>query len=684
MAAGDSAREEAERLRRHALAVHERANNFLVAAESEKTLARYLRELVQFGWRILEDRAWPNSSRANIDFIAIGPPGVLVIDAKEWADVTIADDTLYRGDADETETVDKQIALIDRIADQLEDHGLVPSAIESVLAFTNHDMKATSIGPVTAIGVTELIGWLLARPRRLKESQRRRIADHLELGCPPKTPQTTLTRTKVPRKPRPQDVEHEEPLIQFDEVQGALNEALLARPIEDWMTFVHPDQNKLVRAQWNGPYRIRGPAGTGKTVVGLHRAVYLAQRTDLPVLFTSYVKTLPRVQAALARRISPTGADNIEFASSHQVAYRVLETAGMTATIDPVACGVAFQRAWDETASATQLSRFEPRPEYWREEIDYVIKGRGILDFEAYRDLDRVGRKTVFPRESRAGLWNLYCRYGELLEEAGVCDFNDLLINALEILEEEPRLLRYGAVIIDEVQDLTLTGLRFLSALARDGQVLLIGDGQQSVYPGGFNLAEAGINISGRSTVLKVNYRNTAQILERASREVTHDRFGDLEGSIEPGTRDVTIARQGPAPLEVFAGSQLHLERQLVDQIARTRDRGVPLGDLAVLVAYLDEVKRYRRVLGTAGIPTVELSAYDGTTQDKVKVGTFKRGKGLDFKYVLMPGMRHQPPAQRSGETESAYAERRERFRRELFVGMTRARDGLWLGYLPR
>ncbi|WP_436700268.1 UvrD-helicase domain-containing protein [Nocardioides sp. BYT-33-1] len=683
MAAGDSARDEADRLREYARAIEQRANNFLIAAESEKTLSKYLKELVQFGWRILEDREWPNSSRANIDFIAVGPPGVLVIDAKEWADVTIADGTLYRGDADETETVRKQVTLIDRLADQLADHGLVPSAIESVLAFTNQDMKATPIGPITAIGAHRLIGWLLSRPRRLADDRLHEIADDLELSCPPKAPLSLLTRAKVPRKPRAQDAQLDEPLIGFDEVEGALNEALLAKPIEDWMTFIHPEQNRLVRAQWNGPYRIRGPAGTGKTVVGLHRAVYLAQRSDLPVLFTSFVKTLPRVQAALARRMSVAGAANIEFASAHQLAYRVLEAAGLDVVIDIDACSGAFDQAWQETAAATRLTQYEPRPEYWREEIDYVIKGRGILDFEAYRDLDRVGRKTTFPRESREALWALYCRYGELISEAGVCDFNDLLLNALDVLDAEPTLLQYGAVIVDEVQDLTLTGLRFLSTLARDGQLLLIGDGQQSVYPGGFNLIEAGINITGRSTVLKVNYRNTAEILERATREVAGDRFSDLEGLIEHGRRQVDVSRSGNPPLEFLASSQAHLEERLVDQIARSRDAGIPLGDMAVLVAYVAEVGRYRRILRTAGIPSVELTAYDGTTQDRVKVGTFKRAKGLDFKYVLMPGLRHHPPRQRTSETDSSYTERLERFRRELFVGMTRARDGLWLGYLP-
>lgn len=685
MAAGDSALDEAQRLLRHAKVVEERASNYLVAAESERTLAQYLRELKQFGWRILEDREWPGSSRANIDFLAVGPPGVVVIDAKQWAEITVVDGTLYRGDADVSDEIDRQDNLLDRLGDALADHGLVPSALLAVFAFTNHSMKAQPLGPVTLIGATELIRWLLAQPPRVPAEKLHEIADDLELSCPPKPPQSPQLVAKVPNKHRrAKDVTLDEPLIDLRDIHGALNEAVLAKPIEDWMTFIHPDQNRLVRAQWNGPYRIRGPAGTGKTVVGLHRAVYLAQRSERRVLFTSYVKTLPRVQAALARRISPAAADNIEFASTHQLAYRVLEMNGVGIDINLDRTRALFNQAWADTGAAAHLSRIESRPEYWLEEIDYVIKGRGILDFDDYRELDRVGRKTVFPREAREHMWNLYVRYCELMRDAGVCDFNDLLLNALDLFENERALASYAAVVVDEVQDLTLTALKFLKALAHNEQLLLIGDGQQSVYPGGFNLSEAGINISGRSSVLKVNYRNTVEILERAAREVANDRFGDLEGQLEYGGRDVQIERHGNPPLTFLAASQTHLEGALVEQIIKTRDFGVPLGDMAVLVAYVKEAQRYQRVLRAAGVPTVELTDYDGVTQDRVKIGTFKRGKGLDFKYVLMPGLHNSLPAQRPQETDSAYAERMERFRRELFVGMTRARDGLWLGYLPR
>ena len=108
----------------------------------------------------------------------------------------------------------------------------------------------------------------------------------------------------------------------------------------------------------------------------------------------------------------------------------------------------------------------------------------------------------------------------------------------------------------------------------------------------------------------------------------------------------------------------------------------VPWGDMAVLVERRRNVEHYERILAHAGIPFVELTAYDGVTSDRVKIGTIKRSKGLEFKFVLLPGLSHEAEPIWPGETPESYAERCERVRREQYVAMTRARDGLWLGYL--
>lgn len=76
----------------------------------------------------------------------------------------------------------------------------------------------------------------------------------------------------------------------------------------------------------------------------------------------------------------------------------------------------------------------------------------------------------------------------------------------------------------------------------------------------------------------------------------------------------------------------------------------------------------------------VLLQDYDGAVTDAIKVGTVKRAKGLEFKQVLLPDVRRTLLEGASAPDEPSARERWELARRELYVGMTRARDGLWIG----
>ncbi len=451
------------------------------------------------------------------------------------------------------------------------------------------------------------------------------------------------------------------------------------------MTFLHPAQTRLITQHWNGPARVRGPAGTGKTVVGLHRAVHLAQRHPDPVLFVSFVKTLPVVLASLARRLSPMSADQIDFVGVHRLAYRCLDRVDETFKLDNRAAERAFGRAWMDCGATSALVGLDERRTYWKEEVDHVIKGRGLTDFEQYKTLQRVGRKTPMRIEHRAAMWELFLAYENRLAEAEIGDFNDLLLRATAAVRRFPELFNFSAVIVDEVQDLNLTAVQFLIALAgaQPERLLFIGDDQQSVYPGGFTLAEAGITVAGRATVLTHNYRNTIQILEEARRMVSAESFDNLEGKADLGAANAEASRQGHPPMKVLAETQYDLDAALTSQLQRTRRwDGTPWGHMAVLAERTRTVDHYRRVLTEASIPFVELTAYDGESIDRVKLGTIKRAKGLEFAYVLIPGLSQKPPAMADGETVDSHAERVERWRRELYVAMTRARDGLWLGYL--
>jgi len=111
------------------------------------------------------------------------------------------------------------------------------------------------------------------------------------------------------------------------------------------------------------------------------------------------------------------------------------------------------------------------------------------------------------------------------------------------------------------------------------------------------------------------------------------------------------------------------------------QDIGTEVADVAVLCLDHYALTPTLLALSRAGIPTVELDSYDGSPVAAVKVGTIKRAKGLEFKQVLLAGISGNL-VRGNLPTEAAALERREMQRRELYVGMTRARDGLWVGVL--
>jgi hypothetical protein len=701
MGAGASAAAEAERQQLLA-AAHERAadearrraSSFGVAGRTELLTSRALAPLAAMGYHQLADRTWPGTKRSNIDLLLVGPSGVYVIDTKSWSDVSVQSGRLYRGDADAQDEVDKLLRVTELVEASAAEAGLPPLEVLPVMAFAGRRDIGEQLGRVHLQGERNLIAFCARRGTRLSESQVERLLGRLMADFPPyaagpeaaTADQLDLPTVRQPvlRAPEVHTQDALDGVEDVEQLQQAVLEAALAEPIEDWMTFLHPDQAKTVRRSWSGPARIRGGAGTGKTVLGLHRTAYLTATRPGRVLYVSFVRTLPVVLESLYRRMSPQTADRVEFTGLHKWAVGLLRDRGVQYRLDWTASQRAYSSAWLSTGKGGALSRLDVPRDYWREEIDYVIKGRGLTSFDQYAELVRVGRRTRLNPEHRRAMWDLYCAYEQELASARLHDFNDVLLLARQEVERE-RPGPFMAVVVDEVQDLNLVGVQLLHSLVGDAPdgLLLIGDGQQCVYPGGFTLAEAGIAVTGRSTVLRVNYRNTREILDAATELVAGDRFQDLEDFDELGARDLEIARNGPAPIRVQARDKASHDIALAQMIAdTTKQLGVSNGDLAVLAMTRSRVKDCKALLARHRVPTVDLESYDGNSTDCVKVGTFKRAKGLEFKYVFLPYLTDGPSTRWVEETESAHRERVERERRELFVGMTRARDGLWLGFL--
>ena len=702
MAAGDSAATEAERQRRladeHARLASvagQMARNFAAAAASENRLARTLIELEPLGYTLLADRRWPGSSRANVDLILVGPGGVIIVDAKSWRDVTVAAGHVFRGDADVTDEIEQLADLVFRAQTGLAEIGLAAGEVSAMAVFTNKVLPRAELFGVTMLGEAAAVTEIARRGTRLTAEQIAKVRTELDRLFPPMTtgPIDVIVPpdTSVPEPVLPADIQASS-LVDFSsldkltsqQIQDALLEGIRKAPIEEWMAFLDPAQARLVRRNFNGPSRIRGAAGTGKTVVALHRAAYLARTMEGRVLVTTFVRTLPRVMAALMERLAPDVVDRIDFRSVHQFARDVLVQRGRPVVIDDRAADRIFKDLWEREGKSGPLGKIDPAPSYWQDEIAHVLKGRGLSRFEQYAALPRTGRRRPLSREMRAEGWGLYVAYEEAIAKRGILDWGDVVLEAESSLAETP-LRGYAAVVVDEAQDLSCAMIRMLHSVVGDepDAFNLVGDGQQTIYPGGFNLAEAGVAISGRGVVLTRNYRNTVEIAAFASALVADDEIADIEGG-PARSEPAEIMRRGPRPVyTVFPSRSVH-DKSLVERVRRIvadSDGTTGFGDIGVLALYTWHATEAADALAEAGIPTIQLEKYDGHPVDAVKVGTIKRAKGLEFKEVLVVRTPpHLVQTELDPRADDAALERRDLQRRELYVAMTRARDGLGVG----
>ncbi|MEV7560657.1 UvrD-helicase domain-containing protein [Streptomyces sp. NPDC089795] len=667
------ARRQERLLREQWHAARRQALRWDAVGEGERRVLAQLLVLTARGWRLLVDRRWSGTRTADADMLLVGPGGVFVVDVtggREPADGHAA------GLLAATKAAESAVASL----------GMSPVAVQPVMVFPGQRLDG-SLDRIRLLGEHEIGPVLLSQRHRLRVESVRAIADHLERVFPGYVGAAVEQQQQLPPAAEPHRPGAPDGLFDLEGLRDAALEGARRAPIEQWMTFLHPDQVALVRRNWSGPARISGPAGTGKTVVALHRAAYLARRTTGRILYVTFANNLPRVQSTFLQAMAPAVADRVDFRSLHSWAQEFLQERGIPVRLHGDKAETAFSLAWKNVGRRSRLASLDPVPTYWHEEIDYVIKGRGLTRFEEYAAVPRRRRRASLHRAHRQAVWELYEAYEALRGERGVHDFNDVLSLALAEATRRREGPPYAAVIVDEVQDLTLVGVRLLHALVGDAPngLLLVGDGQQTVYPGGFRLTDAGIDIRGdRGQVLRTNYRNSEQILDAALTVVADDAFEDLDGLRTSGRRDVDLTYHDGHVVRVTRPTVDAHDRDLLDALRALPDGA--LADTALLCPSLRALGHHQRLLTQAGIPVCQLEHYDGRPVDAVKLGTYRRAKGLEFKNVFLP--RYDavpgpgtPPGTAAGtETSETARERAELLRSRLFVAMTRARDLLWLG----
>lgn len=456
---------------------------------------------------------------------------------------------------------------------------------------------------------------------------------------------------------------------------------VLEKPLDAWLRFLHPTQRALATGNFTGPIKVTGSAGTGKTVVGLHRARHLASE-GCRVLLTSFVTTLcENLERNVKLLLRPEEQDLVTVSTVHAQARALLASAGEN--VAP-ARDDEIERFLD---AAHRRAGSPVAPKLAAAEWNAVVDAQGITTWDEYRDAERRGRGRPLSVKDRKQIWAVIEQLRADLAAASRDSFRGLCARALRRLSEGSVTSPFDAVVVDEVQDLKPIELRFLAALAsREGrppQLMLLGDAGQRIYPGGFSLRALGIDVRGRSKVLRINYRTTEQI-RRAADRMLAAACDDLDEGVESrdGTRSLL---RGPAPVLRGFASPTEEAAWIVERIEELRERGVRAEEVAVFARSRVALDALRERLDERRIPRRELADGDAGTGSGVSLGTMHRAKGLEFKVVFVAACsRGQLPVRSALRTTADPADREMALARErslLYVSLTRARDEAFISW---
>jgi hypothetical protein len=477
---------------------------------------------------------------------------------------------------------------------------------------------------------------------------------------------------------------------QFLVVQGDRDlTAVLNQPLAQWRVFLHPTQRRLATMQANGPVRVLGGAGTGKTVVLMHRARHLAAKLGEgeKLLVTTFTRNLAAdLQANLRTLCGDGGAEmrRIEVTNLHAWAMQFLRRQGVRFTLaDASERQDRMDLAIDEVGASSL-----PRT-FFLEEWDRIVQAQEILTRDAYLAARRTGRGVRLDRRQRTLAWDVFARYRKSLDRDRLHEWQDIVREARLILEKKVGEPPFQAVCADEVQDFTASELRLLRALAPCGpnDLFLVGDGHQRIYGQPAVLSQCGIDVRGRSRRLKLNYRTTDRIARRSLAMLHETSIDDLDGGHDT-LRGYTSLRTGIEPdVQMFA-NEADEASFVVRKVRAWIDAGTSSENICVGARVGQHLStRYQRLLKQHGIPAVILEGEKEAGGPGVRLATMHRMKGLEFQAVLLvnisDGVVPLAAAIASDDpTTRATAMLQERCL--MYVACTRARDELAIsGYGP-
>jgi hypothetical protein len=462
-------------------------------------------------------------------------------------------------------------------------------------------------------------------------------------------------------------------LTNIEELERALD-----YPWDKWAVFLHPAQRRLVERDYNGPARVSGSAGTGKTIVALHRAVALARRhPQARVLLTTFSKALANALRIRLRTLTGSEPEIAQRIAVHPVTgigYDLYAAAFGQPNIAPPALIETLLR---QAAADVPGHHFSPR--FLIGEWCQVVDAWQLASWEDYRDVARLGRKTRIGGKQREILWAIFGRVRAGLAERKAVTWPDLFgrVTAHIAANKSP----FDFVVVDEAQDVGVAELRFLGSLAakRPDGLFFAGDLGQRIFQQPFSWRSLGVDVRGRSYALRINYRTSHQIRARADR-LLPSTLADVDGNPEDRRDTVSVFNGPPPTVETFDDPEQEADA-VAEWIAARIGEGVQAHEIGVFVRSPREFRRVRNAVKEAGVQALELTDKIEVTPGRVSIGTMHLAKGLEFRAVAVMACDDEViPLQERIENVADEADLEEVYNTErhlLYVACTRARDHL-------
>lgn len=462
-------------------------------------------------------------------------------------------------------------------------------------------------------------------------------------------------------------------------------EAIMREPLEKWRIFLHPTQRKIVGKTYSGPARVLGGAGTGKTVVAMHRAKELASKCEgsEKILFTTYTKNLAEdINVNLKKICTLEELKHIEIVNLDAWVANFLNGQNFEYK---VVYDTETDKVWDE-ALAFVSADLTFIPNFYKDEWVKVVEAFEAYSKELYIKAPRVGRGVRLDRGKRIKVWEVFEEYQNVMETKQYRDVETAMFECRKLIEKQNPDGLYKSIIVDEGQDLSPSAFRLLRALAgaeHENDIFIVGDSHQRIYKNKAVLSKCGINIKGRSSYLRINYRTTEEIRKFAFALLNGVSFDDLDEEYDNGKGVQSLTHGDKPEIKVCNTPEEELE-YIINKIKGLESIGVDQRDICIVARTHKLLDGYIAGLQKAGIKSYEIKAskIDDRSYDGVRIATMHRVKGLEFDHMFVAAVNKKvlPFGSKADfEDDISLEEFRTGEKCLLYVALTRARKSAYV-----